>query len=517
MNSLIEWATELQLTYGHVIKPLIVGTLVAITCSVVGCFIVLRRMSFLADAIAHSMLAGVIGGYLLMSILFNQEAKLGALLIGAILAGVLTVALVGFVTRVSRLKQDTAIGIMYTGIFALGALVVSLKAFGERIHVDIYHYIVGSIIAVSNDDLWLLVLVTSIVLGVVLLFYRQLQITSFDPIMAASIGIPVLMFEYTLTACTSLVVVSGVQIVGVILVIGLVITPAASAYLVTDRLARMIWVAILFGVGGFWLGFWLAMFIGSDPGPTVVVTMTIIFMVVLVVSPRYGLLASWIRKASTVPQEVMEDVLGAMLREDKEWVPVNRIIKRVENPQIRVRRALKMLARQDLVETESSSARLTESGFQEASRLVRAHRLWETYLQKTGVEDIHQKAHELEHISDQATVEYLDDRLGHPLRDPHGTAIPLDEVQLRGKQSVRLSLLREGHRAVVQKVGKTAKLLGVQRGNRIQVGPRTDAGETWTITLESGHQLAVSHEQADDLMVKLIPAEESEASGSQGA
>ncbi len=118
---MIDWLTELQLNYGHVIKPLIVGTLVSIVCSVIGCFIVLRRMSFLADAIAHSMLAGVIGGYLLMKILTGGEAKLGALLIGAILAGIVTVGMVGFVTKVSRLKEDTAIGIMYTGIFALGA------------------------------------------------------------------------------------------------------------------------------------------------------------------------------------------------------------------------------------------------------------------------------------------------------------------------------------------------------------------------------------------------------------
>ena len=97
----------------------------------------LRRMSFLADAIAHSMLAGVIGGYLLMKVVFGQEAKLGALLIGALLAGIVTVGLVGFVTKVSRLKEDTAIGIMYTGIFALGALVVSIRSIGQLIHIDI--------------------------------------------------------------------------------------------------------------------------------------------------------------------------------------------------------------------------------------------------------------------------------------------------------------------------------------------------------------------------------------------
>jgi len=219
---------NIQLNHGHLIRPLIAGTLVSITCSVIGCFIILRRMAFLADAIAHSMLAGVIAGYLLTKMLFGGEAPLAAMLVGALLAGITTVALVGFVTRFSRVKQDTAIGIMYTGIFALGAFIISLKYFSQQIHIDIYHYVVGDVLTVPDEQLWLLAIVTSVVLGVVILFFRPLQLTSFDPIMAASIGIPVLAVEYLLTICTSLVVVSGVQIAGVILVVALIITPAAT-------------------------------------------------------------------------------------------------------------------------------------------------------------------------------------------------------------------------------------------------------------------------------------------------
>ena len=109
-----EWLTDIQLQYGYLITPLLVGTLVSIVCSLIGCFIVLRRMSFLADAISHSMLAGVIGGYLLMKIAFDQDTSVVAMLIGALLAGIITVAAIGFVARVSRIKEDTAIGIMYT-------------------------------------------------------------------------------------------------------------------------------------------------------------------------------------------------------------------------------------------------------------------------------------------------------------------------------------------------------------------------------------------------------------------
>jgi manganese/iron transport system permease protein/iron/zinc/copper transport system permease protein len=224
-------------------------------------------MSFLADAIAHSMFTGVIGGYLIIKLLFGQEdPHLGAMLFGALLAGVATVAMVGFVTQFSRIKQDTAIGIMYTGIFALGAFAISIHAIGQHIKVDIYHYVLGDVLSVPKEELWLLAIVASFVLTVVILFYRPLQLTSFDPIMAASIGIPVLAVEYLLTACTSLVVVSGVQIAGVILVVALIISPAATAYLLSDRLDRMIILSVIIGVFGFWAGFGLATLVGASSG-----------------------------------------------------------------------------------------------------------------------------------------------------------------------------------------------------------------------------------------------------------
>ena len=301
MSSFVDWIIEFQLTYGHMIKPLIVGTLVSIVCSVVGCFIILRRMSFLADAISHSMIAGVIGGYLLMKILFQTEAKLGTLLIGALIAGIVTVAHCRICN--SRVTVEGRYGNrdhVYRH-FCVGALVVSIKSFGELVHIDIYHYILGSVVSVSDDDLWLLAGVTAIVLSVVILFYRQLQLTSFDPIMAASIGIPVLAMEYLLTACTSLVVVSGVQIAGVILVIGLIITPAASAYLLTDRLSRMIVVSAIIGVLGFWLGFRIATWLGADPGPAVIVTMTLIFLFTLIFAPSTGCLPTGFAEPARTP------------------------------------------------------------------------------------------------------------------------------------------------------------------------------------------------------------------------
>jgi manganese/iron transport system permease protein/iron/zinc/copper transport system permease protein len=336
---------------------------------------------------------------------------------------------------------------MYTGIFAMGAFVISLKYFGKLVDIDIYHYIIGDLLGVSEIDLWLLAIVTSVVLAVVILFYRPLQLTTFDPIMAASIGIPVLLVEYMLTACASLVVVCGVQIVGVILVVALMITPAATAYLWNDRLDRMIvWSAII-GVLGFWFGFWIANWAGAAPGSSVVVVMTLMFLGSMVVAPRYGLLADYLRRRNTVPQEVMEDVLGAILRSEGQKVSIANVLEHVDDQNPRIRTAISMLARQDLLDIDGDMVSLTDDGHFQAKRLIRAHRLWEAYLEKTGTpaREVHDKAHRLEHISDVATVDYLDDQLGHPTTDPHGTEIPMDPDRLAVGRELLASQVRRGY------------------------------------------------------------------------
>ena len=506
MNDLYDWLVAFQLEYGYLIKPLIVGTLVSIVCSVVGCFIVLRRMSFLADAIAHSMLAGVIAGYLLMKLVFGREADLAGMLIGAILAGVVTVALIGFVTRVSRIKQDTAIGIMYTGIFAVGAFAISLKSIGGLIHIDIYHFIVGSVLSVSNAELWLIAIVASFVISAVILFFRPLQVTSFDPVMAASIGVPVLAVEYLLTACTSLVVVSGVRVAGVILVVALIITPAATAYLLTDRLSRMLIVSSVIAAVGYWIGFWLSIVLGASPGASIVVTMSLIFMCSLVLAPKYGLLADWLRQVRQIPQELKEDVLGVIWRSEDKRIEIKKLLQSRPDPDAKLKRTVSMLMRQDFLDESSGVVSLTDKGHREAMRLVRAHRLWETYLTKTKTpeSEIHAKAHRLEHISDESIVDYLDDKLGHPLIDPHGSEIPEDTAKLGDMEEFKASLLREGRVAKVCQVKSIARDTGLEPGAIVTAGERSADGATWKLITENGQQFLLNHDQADAVLVQLV-------------
>ncbi|MEM9412953.1 MAG: iron chelate uptake ABC transporter family permease subunit, partial [Planctomycetota bacterium] len=404
-----------------------------------------------------------------------------------------------------RIKQDTAIGIMYTGIFAAGIFAVSLKSVGALIHIDIYHFIIGSVMAVSNNELWLIAIVSSLVLSSVILFFRPLQITSFDPVMAASIGIPVMAVDYLLTACTSLVVVSGVRVAGVILVVALIITPAATAYLLSDRLSRMIVIAASLGALGYWVGFGLALVFGASPGAAIVVTMTLIFVTTLIIAPKYGLLADWLRRIRMVPQEIKEDILGAIWRSEGQQIDVKDLFSRVHFSNRQIRQAIHSLVWQELLASEDETLSLTEKGEHEANRLIRAHRLWETYLTQTGMpkEQVHEKAHRLEHISDEATVDYLDDKLGHPLKDPHGSEIPDNRSRLISASLFKASLLREGDQATICEIGNSAKDAGLKIGDRLVAGQRSEDGQTWYFSID--HQnYEFNHDQADAILVQMV-------------
>ena len=506
MNSTYQWFVEIHQANPYLIKALLTGLLVTTVCSVIGCYIVLRRTSFLADALSHSMLAGVVAGYLVMKVLFNEEAHALGMLVGSIASGIFTVAVIGFVSRKSRVKDDAVIGVMYTGIFALGGVLAS--RFSEYVHVDVYHFVIGSILGVSDSDLRMMAVVTIVVLTFVILAFRQLQLISFDRVMAASIGVNVVLLDYMLTTCTAMVVVTGVQVVGIIQVVGLLIAPGATAYLLCDRLKNMIWVAILFGWSGFLIGYYLSEQLNVSPGGMIVVVCTVQFLLVFLVAPRYGLLAGWQRRWRAIPQQLIEDILGVIMRSDDEQATIAEISQRIEYRADRIRKAIQSLARQEMLLVDDDIISFTDEGRQQARRLLRAHRLWESYLQHLGVaeEELHDRAHVLEHVHDEDTVDYLDDKLGHPLFDPHGAEIPEDFVHLVPGEEVRVAILREDHRGEIVRVigGNTG---GLEVGMQIIVGPREDNSQMWVITVidQDWTQgvVRLNHAQADSVIVKL--------------
>ncbi len=280
-------------------KALIAGSVVAMACGVMGCLVILNRMAFLGDALSHAMLPGVAGGYLFMKLVFGVEAHTSGMLIGSLVAALLAVGLVNFVTIVPRMKEDTAIGIMYSAAFSLGLVIISL--FIDRIHISITHFMMGDILGVADADLWATMFVCCLVLSVICVFFRHFQIASFDPVMAASIGIPLGLVQGSLTAGVALVVVTGINMVGVILIVGFLITPAATAYLICDRLARMMVLAAIFGVTSVFGGVYLSLLINSATGGTIMLFASLQFLMVLILAPKYGLFSRWCKSSVSPP------------------------------------------------------------------------------------------------------------------------------------------------------------------------------------------------------------------------
>lgn len=485
------------------LKAAIGGSVAAIVCSVVGCLVILRRMAFLGDALSHAMIAGVAGGYLFVKLVFNTEAHAPSMLIGSLIAAVVTVASIGFVSRVSRLKEDTAIGIMYTGVFAAGVVLVSM--FRNYIHIDLMHFIMGDVLGVADSDLWVAAIAAALVLSVIVVFYRQFQLSSFDPVMAASIGMPVLLIDYALTTCVSLVVVSAVSMVGVILVVGLLITPAATAYLLCDRLDRMMLLSALFGVTSVIGGLYLCIWLDSSGGGAIMLFCTFQFLVVLVLAPRYGLLARWVRLKRMVPQRLVEDILGTVIRTPGRVMSEQAASDFTSRHGRQALRAIKWMTREGLLEMRDGKRVLTEDGRSEASKILRAHRLWEAYMEHVGLPfaQLHGKAHELEHVHDKNSVDYLDDLLGHPVYDPHGAAIPVDISACRQGDVCSVSLLREGTVAEVASADANLMTVPLQSGERISIGPRIVEKNLWTILKEDGSRFTVDHQTADQIQVKI--------------
>jgi ABC-type Mn2+/Zn2+ transport system permease subunit len=268
---MVEWLIE-PLTYSFVLRGLAAGILAGVACAVLSAFIVWRGMAFVGDAMAHAILPGIVIAYLIGI----------SLIIGALAAAVLVAAGIGVISRRGAMKEDTAIGVMFTGFFALGILLLSRI----RTFRDLAHILFGNILGVSSGDLVVMAVIVLLVLVVVILFYKELLVTSFDSSHSVVIGLSPSVVRYALLVLIALTVVAGIQAVGVVLVLALLITPAAAASLLAKRLPRIILLAIAFAVGSAIIGFYASFYSDVSSGAAIVLTLTAIFLIAFVFSTR---------------------------------------------------------------------------------------------------------------------------------------------------------------------------------------------------------------------------------------
>ncbi|MEJ6658141.1 MAG: metal ABC transporter permease [Synechococcus sp. ArSW.bin.68] len=267
------------------VKALLISATVGGVCGLLSCYMTLKGWALMGDAVSHSVLPGVILAYAI-GLPFS---------VGAFVFGVGSVATIGFVKQKSRIKEDTVIGLVFTGFFALGLVLVSKT----RSNIDLTHILFGNVLGISIGDIQQTVLISALVTAVLLLFRRDLLLFCFDPTHARSIGINTGFLHYLLLSVLSLAAVAGLQTVGIILVVAMLVTPGATAYLLTDRFDRMSWLAIGSSILSSLLGVYTSYWTDSSTAGCIVLVQTGLFVIAFLFAPNHGILRH--RFASSMP------------------------------------------------------------------------------------------------------------------------------------------------------------------------------------------------------------------------
>jgi manganese/iron transport system permease protein len=277
-SAMLDWLLE-PLAYGFMQRGLAASLMVGVLCAVVGCYVVLRGMAFLGDALAHAILPGVALAYLLK----------GNLMVGALIAAVVVGLGIGMLSRQGKIREDTAIGILFAAALALGVAMISTV---QTYAVDLTHILFGNILGVSPSDLLIIAVLGVIVIATIVLLYKEFLVVSFDRVLAATLRLPVEVLRNLMLILIALTIVVSLQAVGVGLVAAMLVTPAATAYLLTRRLPMMMVIAALIGAFSGIAGLYLSYYLNIASGAAVVLVATAVFVLAYVFAPRRGLLAS---------------------------------------------------------------------------------------------------------------------------------------------------------------------------------------------------------------------------------
>jgi manganese/zinc/iron transport system permease protein len=428
--------------------------LLGITCGLLGSFLVVRRMALVGDALSHAVLPGVALGFL-----WNMSKDPVAIFIGATLAGLLGTAVVFAIKRTTHLKEDTALGMVLAGFFSVGICLVTLfqkLPMGNKSGID--KFLFGQAAALGPDDLRLMLAVAVLAVGVVTICYKEFLLVSFDPSFASVCALPTRWLQHALMVLLAFAVVIALQAVGVVLVSAMLITPAATAYLLTDRLQRMLWISALLGMTAGVSGAFFS-FLGSNlsTGPFMVLAATFQFCLAFLFAPQRGVLVRWWRQRSQERRIARENTLKAIYHIFEQLEFRGETIAFRELAEKR-RITLEMAAAEAraladhqfaTIGPDGESVSLTPSGWQRACAIVRNHRLWELYLTHAASiapDHVHDEAEIIEHVLGEDVVRELERRLSYARQDPHGKPIPSIVDVVQGGEQRGVGITAPGYR-----------------------------------------------------------------------
>ncbi len=406
-------------------RALITSSMVGLMCGILGTFLVLRNMSLIGDALSHSVLPGIFFAFVVV-----QSYSSIAFFIGSSIAGLVAALSISWIQQNMTTKNDAAIGIVYTTLFSVGVIGISWLQHSEGVHIDLKDFLFGNVLGISNEDIYLTFAVMLFTIISVSLFYRHLLVSTFQETIAQTMGIPVRFLHYFLLLMLSFVVVASLQAVGVILVVAMLVTPASTALLLSNKMRNVIFISAFLGLLAAILGLIASIVFDFPPGPTMAVVSALMYFLAVLFSSEHGIIFKFLRERKESNRIEMEDIIKYLFK--NKGALKNDVAAYVGLTANKVNSLLGTLMKNGYVQRSSGQALLlTEEGDNQANKLIRAHRLWETYqVEAMGMDasKIHPDAERMEHHLSRDLMDKISKDLGHPDTDPHGSPIPPKKV-----------------------------------------------------------------------------------------
>ncbi len=422
----------------------ITGIFSALSCAILGNFMVLRRLSMMGDAISHAVLPGLAAAFLLSG---SRDSI--TMFAGAAVVGILTAIFTDIIHRLGKVEESASMGVVFTTLFALGLIMIVKGA--DAVDLDPGCVLYGAIELVPLDTKTVfgipvpravIALATVLIINLlfVIIFYKELKISSFDPDLATTVGANALWMHFMLMTLVAITTVASFESVGSILVIAMLIVPAATAYLITEQLRTMIIVSLLIAELSAILGHCGALtlprlwgFSDTSTAGMIAVASGAIFFLTLFLSPKHGIVFKSIKRFWTFLKISREDILGLLYRLSELKFPndvrfdSNLFSKVTGSGAFMYHAAILSLKLERKVIAEKNDYKLTNLGKKSAASLIRSHRLWESYLYKylnIPIDHLHFSAERFEHVTDAKMQEQLSLGTESPTQDPHGKNIP---------------------------------------------------------------------------------------------
>ena len=416
------------------VRFVVLGTMIlGAAAAMIGVFSFLRKRALVGDAIAHSILPGVC-----LSFMVSGSKNPFALILGAMLSGWISLLLIDAINRSTKLKADAAIGIILSVFFGFGILLLtSIQHSGNAAQSGLDNFLFGKAASLTQDDIFVFGGISIFLVLMVILFYKEFKLISFNPDFAKVIGLPVKALEFILATITVLAVAVGIQAVGVVLMAALLITPAAGARFWTNRLTYMILIAVLFGAVSGFLGSYISYIAPAMPtGPWIVMCLSVLTIGSIWFAPTTGMLAKFKVQRENDRKIRQENILKLFYHLGEQYSDffsgrsLSELQKSRDIQTEELRKGLRQLKKKNWVRFFDGAWIITQTGLNKARRIIRLHRLWEMYLNqrlKLQADHVHHDAEAIEHIITPEIEKQLERELHFPKKDPHESEIPYND------------------------------------------------------------------------------------------